>query len=65
MSMRAVLQWLRPDGVAEQVRGDGALLNTVRDFFKLLPGDLAEQAKAWLIEVGYVDLLPTGTGRAA
>jgi hypothetical protein len=65
MSMRAVLQWLRPDGVAEQVRGDAVLLDTLRGFFKVLPGDLAEQAKAWLIEGGHMDLMPTGNEIAA
>jgi hypothetical protein len=64
-SMRAVLQWLRPDGVAEQVRGDAVLLDTLRGFFKVLPGDLAEQAKAWLIEGGHMDLMPTGNENAA
>lgn len=64
-SMRAVLQWLRPDGVAQQVRDDPTLLAAVRGFFKLLPGDLAEQATAWLLEVGYVHLIPTVNERAA
>jgi hypothetical protein len=59
-SMRAVLQWLRPDGVADMVRDDATLLRAVQGFFKALPGDLAEQAKSWLLEVGHVHLIPNG-----
>ncbi len=61
-SMRAVLQWLRPDGLAEKVRDDARLLGAVRGFFRVLPGDLAAQAKTWLLEVGYVYLIPNETG---
>jgi hypothetical protein len=57
-SMRTVLQWLRPDGVAEHLRGDVRQRGAVRGFFKLLPGDLAEQAKACLLELGHVHLIP-------
>lgn len=63
-SMRAVLQWLRPDGVAEQLRGDMRQQIAIRSFIKLLPGDLAEQAKACLLELGHVHLLPGGPERA-
>lgn len=62
-SMRAVLQWLRPDSVAEQLRGDMRQQIAIRSFIKLLPGDLAEQAKACLLELGHVHLLPGGPDR--
>jgi hypothetical protein len=57
-SMRTMLQWLRPDGVAEELRGNVRQCGAVRGFFKHLPGDLAEQAKAVLIELGHVHLIP-------
>ena len=57
-SMRALLQWMRPEGVAEQLRGDVPQRGNVRSFFKTLPGDLADQARGCLMELGYVFLLP-------
>jgi hypothetical protein len=52
-SMRAVLQWVRPEAVAvrlqESVRDRGA----VRSFVRHLPGDLREQAEACLRDLGY------------
>lgn len=57
-SMRAVLQWVRPEGVAEQLRGDVRQRGNVRSFFNNLPGDLAEQARGCLLELGYTFLIP-------
>lgn len=57
-SMRAILQWVRPEGVAEQLRGDSRQRGFVRSFFKNLPGDLAEQARGCLLELGYTFLIP-------
>ena len=56
-SMRAVLQWLRPEGVAEQVRANTRELYAVRAFFRHLPGDLTGQAHAVLLEHGYTFLI--------
>jgi len=56
-SMRALLQWVRPEGVAEQLRGDVRQRGNVRSFFKTLPGDLADQARGCLLELGYVFLI--------
>lgn len=64
-SMRAVLQWVRPDGVAEQLRGDVRQRFAIRSFIKLLPGDLAEQARACLLELGHVHLIPDGPQRVS
>jgi hypothetical protein len=57
-SMRAVLQWLRPDGVAEQLRGNAGQQFAIQSFISLLPGDLADQARACLLELGHVHLIP-------
>lgn len=57
-SMRSMLQWLRPDGVAEQLRGNVRQCGAVRGFMRLLPGDLAEQARACLLELGHIHLIP-------
>lgn len=57
-SMRAVLQWLRSDAVADQVRGDDVKTTILSDFFEALPGDLAEQGRSCLRELGHLFLLP-------
>jgi hypothetical protein len=57
-SMRAVLRWLRPEAVAEQLRNNHRERLFVRSFLKLLPGDLSEQASSVLHELGYTFLLP-------
>jgi hypothetical protein len=57
-SMRAVLQWLRSDTVADQVRGDDAKSAILCSFFTTLPGDLSEQGRLCLRELGHVFLLP-------
>jgi len=57
-SMRAVLQWLRSDAVADQVRGDDAKSTILCAFFEALPGDLAEQGRSCLRELGHLFLLP-------
>jgi hypothetical protein len=57
-SMRTMLQWVRPEGVAEQLRASVRQRGNVRSFFKALPGDLAEQARACLLELGYTFLIP-------
>jgi hypothetical protein len=57
-SMRTILQWVRPEGVAEQLRADVRQRGNVRSFFKALPGDLAEQARGCLLELGYTFLIP-------
>ena len=49
--------------MAEQLRGDMRQQIAIRSFIKLLPGDLAEQAKACLLELGHVHLLPGGPER--
>ena len=56
-SMRAMLQWLRPEGVAEQLQKQVRARGAVRAFFRCLPGDLAEQSRACLIELGYTFLI--------
>ena len=61
-SMRAVLQWLRPEGVAEQVRANTRELYAVRAFFRHLPGDLTGQAHAVLLEHGYTFLISNPEG---
>jgi hypothetical protein len=58
-SMRGVLQWLRPEGVAEQVRANPRDLYAVRAFIRNLPGDLSGQAHAVLLEHGYTFLIST------
>jgi len=58
-STRAVLQWLRPEGVAEQVRANPRQLYAVRAFLRHLPGDLTGQAHAVLLEHGYTFLIST------
>lgn len=57
-SMRTVLQWVRPEGVAEGLRANVRHRGNVRSFFKALPGDLAEQATGCLLELGYTFLIP-------
>jgi hypothetical protein len=57
-SMRIILQWVRPEGVAEQLRASVRQRGNVRSFFKALPGDLAEQARGCLVELGYTFLIP-------
>jgi hypothetical protein len=61
-SMRAVLQWLRPEGVAEQVRANTRESYAVREFFRHLPGDLTGQAHACLLEHGYTFLISAAAG---
>jgi hypothetical protein len=58
-SMRAILQWVRPEGVAEELRGDVRRRGHVRAFVAMLPGDLAEQARGCLLELGYSFLIPS------
>jgi hypothetical protein len=58
-SMRAVLQWVRPEGVADELRGDVHRRGHVRAFVAMLPGDLAEQARGCLLELGYSFLIPS------
>ncbi len=60
-SMRAVLQWVRPEGVAEELRQDVRSRGHMRGFFKTLPGDLAEQARGCLLELGYTFLIDSTT----
>ena len=57
-SMRIILQWVRPEGVAEQLRASARQRGNVRSFFKALPGDLAEQARGCRLELGYTFLIP-------
>lgn len=57
-SMRTVLQWVRPEGVAEGLRANVRHRGNVRSFFRALPGDLAEQATGCLLELGYTFLIP-------
>lgn len=59
-SMRTVLQWVRPEGVAERVRADRGQRRSLQQFFRLLPGDLGEQARGCLLELGYTFLLSAG-----
>jgi hypothetical protein len=58
-SMRAILQWVRPEGVADELRGDVRRRGHVRAFVAMLPGDLAEQARGVLLELGYSFLIPS------
>jgi len=58
-SMRAILQWVRPEGVADELRGDVRRRGHVRAFMAMLPGDLAEQARGVLLELGYSFLIPS------
>jgi hypothetical protein len=58
-SMRAILQWVRPEGVADELRGDVRRRGHVRAFVAMLPGDLAEQARGCLLELGYSFLIPS------
>jgi len=60
-SMRAVLQWVRPEGVAEELRQDSRRCSRMRGFFKTLPGDLSEQARGCLLELGYTFLIDPAT----
>jgi hypothetical protein len=57
-SMRAVLQWVRPEGVAEELSENVRGRCQVRGFFEALPGDLADQARGCLLELGYTFLIP-------
>lgn len=57
-SMRAMLQWLRPEGIAEELKADKRSAFVVRLFFSNLPGDLMEQACGCLLELGYAHLIP-------
>lgn len=57
-SLRLVLQWVRPEGVAEELRENVRGRCQVRGFFEALPGDLAEQARGCLLELGYTFLIP-------
>jgi hypothetical protein len=56
-SMRAMLQWVRPESVAQQLQANVRARGAVRGFFHLLPGDLAEQSRACLLELGYTFLI--------
>ena len=58
-SMRAMLQWVRPDGIAEQLRANVRHGAAVRGWIKQLPGDLQEQARACLLELGHTHLIPS------
>jgi len=64
-SMRAMLQWVRPESVAQQLQGNVRARGAVRGFFHLLPGDLAEQSRACLIELGYTFLIKDASAREA
>lgn len=57
-SMRSILQWVRPEGVAEQLRANARDRNCVRGFIRTLSGDLSEQARSVLLELGYDFLIP-------
>jgi len=52
-SMRAVLQWVRPEAVAVRLRVSVRDRGAVRSFVRHLPGDLREQAEACLRDLGY------------
>lgn len=64
-SMRAMLQWVRPEGVAQQLQASVRARGAVRGFFRLLPGDLAEQSRACLIELGYTFLIEDASSQGA
>lgn len=64
-SMRAMLQWVRPESVAQQLQGSVRARGAVRAFFRLLPGDLAEQSRACLLELGYTFLIDDASSREA
>ena len=64
-SMRAMLQWVRPENVAQQLQANVRARGAVRGFFHLLPGDLAEQSRACLIELGYTFLIKDASAREA
>jgi len=58
-SMRALLQWVRPEGVAVRVRENVRMRGAVRSFIRELPGDLREQAEACVRDLGYDFLITT------
>jgi hypothetical protein len=64
-SMRAMLQWVRPESVAQQLQGNVRARGAVRAFFRLLPGDLAEQSRTCLTELGYTFLIDDASSREA
>ena len=64
-SMRAMLQWVRPESVAQQLQGYVRARGAVRAFFGLLPGDLAEQSHAVLRELGYTFLIKDAPSQEA
>lgn len=64
-SMRAMLQWVRPESVAQKLQGDVRSRGAVRAFFRLLPGDLAEQSRACLHELGYTFLIDGASSQEA
>jgi hypothetical protein len=57
-SMRTMLSWVRPDGTAEELRRSPEQAALVKRFFQALQGDLREQARACLLELGHTFLLP-------
>lgn len=61
-SMRAILRWVRPEGVAEDLKSNPRAAGSVQAFFGNLPGDLAGQARGCLLELGYTHLIPADAG---
>lgn len=64
-SMRVMLQWVRPESVAQQLQATVRARSAVRGFFRLLPGDLAEQSRACLLELGYTFLIKDASPQEA
>jgi hypothetical protein len=64
-SMRAILQWVRPESVAQQLQNNVRARGAVRAFIRLLPGDLAEQSRSVLTELGYTFLIADTSSREA
>jgi hypothetical protein len=63
--MRAILQWVRPESVAQQLQNNVRARGAVRAFIRLLPGDLAEQSRSVLTELGYTFLIADTSSREA
>lgn len=64
-SMRAILKWVRPESVAQQLQNNVRARAAVRAFFRLLPGDLAEQSRSVITELGYAFLIADASSREA
>jgi len=64
-SMRSMLQWVRPENVAQHLQNNVRARGAVRGFFRLLPGDLAEQSRSVLTELGYTFLIDDASSREA